>query len=125
MRSYFFLAHGPHLISYFFLKDMPIIHEYHRSLIDLLYSSMDGVHLPKITIRYLIVSSLTWGHHLYFCKKHPMCIPHLSFLLGIASLPTNLFNTLVKLPWYHVSIACTTSEPVQYPGVVAYTYLYL
>ena len=94
---YFFLTHQSHHISYFLLKDIPTIHKYHRYLVDLLYRSMDGVHLPKLTIWYLIVSSVTWGHHLYFCKQHPMCVPHLSFLPGIASLPASLFSTPVQL----------------------------
>ena len=91
----------PYII--FSLQDMPTLHKYHRSLIDLLYSSMDGVPLPKSTIWYLIDSGVTQGCHFHFFKKHPMCSPHLSFYLHYFS----------------------TSEPIWYPCATDYTSLYL
>ena len=82
IEKIFISVHWSHFISYFILKYIRTIHKYHRSLTSLPYRSMYGGSFTKLTIWYLTVSGVTWGHHLYFGKENPMCVPHLSFYLA-------------------------------------------
>ena len=50
IQNIFLYVNVSHFISYFILKDMPIIHKYHRSLTSFPYRSMDGGSFTKLII---------------------------------------------------------------------------